>query len=77
MSRGRKKPYTQIGVRRLNCSRGGCKNKAEHQWQICSDGNSYRPICKACDVELNRLVLKFMKDPDAESKIKKYEEISA
>jgi hypothetical protein len=68
----RKKPYTQRGIRRLKCFR--CGAQAEHQWQICSDGNVFRPICKKCDVELNELVLKFMGFKDWESKMKKYKE---
>lgn len=54
----RSKPYTQTGVRRLKCIR--CGAKAETQWQICADGNQYRPICKDCDIALNEMVLKFM-----------------
>ena len=56
--RGRRRPYTEIGVRRLPCAR--CGEPAEHQWQICSDGNTYRPICVACDIKLNRMVLRWM-----------------
>ena len=55
----RKTPYTAIGVRRLKCFR--CGAPAEHQWQICSDANVYRPICVDCDVALNELVLRFMR----------------
>jgi hypothetical protein len=38
----RKKPYTEAGVKRLCCVR--CGKPAKYQWQICSDGNNYRPI---------------------------------
>ena len=68
----RKKPYTEIGIRRLKCFR--CGNKAEYQWQICSDGNTYRPICKECDIALNEIVLKWAGFPDWEDKIKQYKE---
>jgi len=61
---GRKEPYTEIGVRRLPCFR--CGRPSRYQWQICSDGNIYRPICEACDVELNVLVLNFMRFPASE-----------
>lgn len=54
----RKKPYTEIGIKRLKCYR--CWKKANQQRQICSDWNQYRPICDKCDIALNRLVLKFM-----------------
>jgi hypothetical protein len=66
----RKKPYTEIGIKRLKCFR--CGAQAKYQWQICSDGNVYRPLCTACDIEMNELVLKFMKFPDWEIKINNY-----
>lgn len=55
---GRRKPYTEIGVRRLKCIR--CGEQAVHQWNACADGNLWRPICQECDILLNRLVLMFM-----------------
>ena len=66
----RKTPYTEIGIRRLKCFR--CENKAQFQWQICSDGNQFRPICLPCDVELNEMVLKFMGFKDWKEMIEKY-----
>ena len=71
MTHGRHKPYTERGLRRLRCSRCGAK-KPQFQWQICSDGNLWRPICGECDIELNELVLKFMNDPDRKRKMKEY-----
>jgi len=71
MRHGRKQPYTEIGTRRLPCVR--CGEKAEHQWNVCSDLNLWRPICLKCDVALNRLVLEWMGDPDVESKMAAYE----
>ncbi len=71
MTHGRRKPYTVIGIRRLPCAR--CGQPARHQWQICADGNLYRPICNPCDVALNRAVLEFMGDPEAAEKIATYE----
>lgn len=67
----RKEKYTERGIGRLQCIR--CGNKAEYQWQICSDGNNYRPICGECDVKLNRAVLKFMKHPHANQLADEYE----
>lgn len=66
----RKKPYTDLGVSRLSCIR--CGKKACHQWQICSDGNNYRPICCHCDVALNKVVLKFMGHPRTNKLINEY-----
>ena len=67
----RKKPYTQIGIERLSCIR--CGEPAQYQWQICSDGNNYRPICGACDIALNKTVLKFMRHPHYNQLIADYE----
>ena len=69
----RKTPYTERGIKRLKCIR--CGNPAEHQWQICSDGNQWRPICIECDIALNELVLKWIGFPDWEEKIFSYREI--
>ena len=66
----RKKPYTTTGIRRKKCFR--CKNRAIHQWQICSDQNQYRPICLDCDIALNELVLKWMGFDDWERKLESY-----
>jgi hypothetical protein len=66
----RKTPYTEKGIKRLKCFR--CGAKAKYQWQICSDGNTYRPICEKCDIELNEMVLKWMGFSDWEHKINEY-----
>lgn len=66
----RKTPYTERGIRRLPCFR--CGEPACHQWQVCADGNVYRPICLKCDVALNRLVLRWMGFRDWKRKIAKY-----
>lgn len=74
MTTGRRsKPYTDVGVRRLECFRAGCTNRAETQWQICSDGNTWRPVCWPCDVELNRLVLEWAGFVDVDERIRQYE----
>jgi hypothetical protein len=65
----RRKPYTEIGVRRLKCFR--CGQRAEHQWNVCADG-CHRPICVECDVALNELVLRWMGDKDWKEKIRRY-----
>lgn len=54
----RKTPYTDRGVRRLPCTR--CGKPALTQWQICADGNQYRPLCLACDHRLNAMVMKWV-----------------
>jgi hypothetical protein len=67
---GRKRPYTEIELRRLRCVR--CGEKATHQWQICSDGNIHRPICANCDIELNEMVLRWVGFPDWREKMENY-----
>lgn len=67
---GRRDPYTEDEIKKCNCFR--CGAPAKFQWQICSDKNLYRPICEECDIELNYLVLLFMKFGDAEGKIIDY-----
>jgi hypothetical protein len=67
----RHQPYTTAGIRRLRCIR--CGAQAEHQWQICSDGNNWRPVCLPCDVALNRLVLEWFGHPEADQLMTKYE----
>lgn len=57
----RREPYTEAGIRRLKCVR--CGGQSRFQWQICSDGNNYRPLCASCDIALNRLVLNWMRHP--------------
>jgi len=67
---GREKPYTAAGIKRLPCAR--CGAKASSQWQVCADNRLYRPLCTACDVDLNRMVLFWMNDPQAEEKASTY-----
>ncbi len=69
----RRKPYTNRGILRVPCFR--CGRPSFYQWQICADGNIYRGLCKRCDVAMNAYVLRFMRDPDRERKMKKYREI--
>jgi len=69
---GRQKPYTEIGIRRLKCVR--CGKPALHQWKACADG-PWRPICRECDISLNRIALMFMFPDDSDgndNKIKRY-----
>lgn len=67
---GRRKPYTAAGIRRLPCFR--CGAPAVHQWNVCADGNLFRPLCLECDIALNQTVLRFMNDPDRAAKLKAY-----
>ena len=71
MRHGRKKPYTETGVKRLPCVK--CGEPATQQWCACADG-LWRPICTKCDITLNGIVLMFMSDPDVVAKMKRYQE---
>jgi hypothetical protein len=67
----RKKPYTTIGIKRVDCFRK-CGRKASTQWQLCADHNLYHPLCTECDIKLNKLVLDFMDYPDKEKVMDEY-----
>ena len=68
---GRKYEYTDNGIKRLPCARCGVKPSL-FQWSFCSDNNLWRPICLKCDIDMNRKLLKYMNDPDADIKMDKY-----
>lgn len=62
LQRPGRRPYTEAEIAGENCFR--CGSPAQHQWQTCADDNTWRPLCWACDVELNRLVLDWVGHPD-------------
>ena len=66
----RKKPYTDIGIKRVPCSR--CGNPSSQQWQICSLDNRYAGVCTKCDILLNELVLRFMRVKNVDKIIMPY-----
>lgn len=67
----RRKPYTQRGIKQVKCLR--CGKTSSQQWQICALDNKWAGICKKCDIELNKLVLKFIGIKNWQEIIKKYE----
>ena len=69
---GKKTPYTAKQIAKAKCGR--CGEPAAFQWQVCADDKTYRPICRACDLHLNRLFLEMIHAPDIETKMKQYEE---
>lgn len=73
---GRKRPYTAVGIRRIPCTRfNTCGNMASDQWQICSDNRLYRPLCTQCDVELNKMVMRWAFGDTRETDLVAYEEL--
>ena len=71
----RKEPYTDRGISRVPCCK--CGAPSVHQWQCCATGNLWMGLCITCDIELNRLTLKFIGHPDAQALMAKYEEQAA
>ena len=67
----RREPYTNEGIRRVPCVR--CGSPARFQWQVCADKNGFRALCIECDVQLNRMVLEWARDPNATAKLAAYE----
>lgn len=66
----RRKPYSQIGIRRVPCARCGAPSR--FQWQICSDGNQFRGLCVECDVALNETVTRFVWGDAREAELAAY-----
>lgn len=68
----RRTPYSDRHVAKMPCAR--CGKPSLHQWQICADDNRFRGICEACDILLNDLVLRFVRDGERVAKMKAYRE---
>jgi len=68
---GRKKPYTEKGIKRVPCYR--CGKPSSKQWQICALNNRWLGVCEECDIRLNQVVLKFMGFIDWPHILQKYE----
>lgn len=66
----RKKPYTIKEIHGVPCSRCGAPSVV--QWQICSLNKLYGGVCRKCDIELNRLTLRFMKVKNRRAILTKY-----
>ena len=71
--RGRKKPYSRVGIRRVPCVR--CGGVSIHQWRVCADG-FYRPVCAACDADLNRMIMDFLGLDRGREKLTAYKEMA-
>lgn len=71
---GRRRPYTERGLRRRPCVR--CGAPSEHQWKVrsCAAGGpeEYRGLCTPCDLDLNRLVLEFFRVEDIDAVLAAY-----
>lgn len=64
-------PLTVAQVQRRACWR--CARRPGYaQWDCCADGNRKRVLCQTCDIALNRLVLRWTRDPQADAKMARY-----
>lgn len=71
----RRKPYSDIGLRRKLCAHCGEK-KATFQWalQVCANDRRkiHVPVCIECDIEFNRQSLAFVRHPETDALINRY-----
>lgn len=68
---GRKKPYTERGIKKAPCYR--CGKPSSKQWQICALNNRWLGVCDECDIKLNSVVLRFFRFVDQSHILQKYE----
>jgi len=68
--KGRKRPYTELGILRVSCSR--CGKPSKFQWQCCATGNRWMGVCENCDILLNEMVLRFFRIRGWRAMLKKY-----
>lgn len=71
-SKGRKLPYTEKGITRMQCAITACNNQAYYQWKICSNNNLFTPICVDCDIMINKIFLKLIAGKNFDKLINKY-----
>jgi hypothetical protein len=56
--KGRREPYTELGLKRVPCAR--CDKKpSRYQWSSCANNNYWVGVCEDCDILLNEVVLAF------------------
>jgi len=71
----RPKPYTPAGLKRQRCVH--CGAPATEQWSLrpCAVGRAgWYPLCAEHDLDLNQIVMAFLKLPDAEQRLDAYRE---
>lgn len=73
--RKRTKPYTEIGIRRVPCSRCGAPSHAT--WQVCAEGRHFLGVCLDCDIAVNEIVLDFMRIPGRKKIMREYRKCNA
>jgi hypothetical protein len=63
---------TKEYISKRKCYRCG-RRPGYATWNVCADGNRNRIVCWACDKAMNRLVLRWMNDPNWKTKCESYE----
>lgn len=56
----------------MTCSKCKRRGRDFYTWDVCADGNRARALCPACDVALNRLVLRWVGDKRWKEKVTAY-----
>lgn len=70
MFHGRRKAYTEIGIRRVPCAR--CGRPSMYSWQACANGSRHMGVCGECDIKLNELVLRWFRFRNWRQLMKRY-----
>lgn len=69
----RRRAYTEAGLKRVACVHCGAPSAAQWSLRPCAIGTTgWYPLCIACDVDLNRLVMQFLRLPDAAERLAAY-----
>jgi hypothetical protein len=67
--------YTATGIKRIPCVRCGAR-PGHAQWNVCADKvgkrTQFRVLCKACDVGMNEMAMRYVFGDDAEDRIDAY-----
>jgi hypothetical protein len=70
----RTRPYTDAGLSRVPCAHCGEPSTAEWMLRPCAIGQKrYYGLCRVHDIELNRLTVNFLRVPDADALMERYE----
>lgn len=68
----RRKPYTERGLRRMECA--SCGEKSTSQWSACALDGKFFPLCTRCDVELNEVAVRYVFGERWDIELKAYRE---
>jgi hypothetical protein len=60
---GSREAYSEKDIAIIPCSR--CGDPSTHQWQACANDCRWLGVCLTCDIQLNALVLTFLRVPNS------------